>query len=132
MKTVAINLPEELADEVQVLLQKRLEKSRAEATLLEAQLKTLRGMSPGVIHQPRLSQKIAARSARHFNAKRQSKDEVKSIVLNHLANLNGDGIGLTDLLKELGTSYSTTFRSLQDLKREGRAVNTNAKWKLLH
>jgi len=127
MKTVSVDLSEDLVAEVQAILQKRLAAARQEVELIESQIKKLAGKAvaaPRQKHDTPLLEGMAQPAGHRF-----TKAEVKKTLLNHLKSLNGHGIGITDLYTAMGASYSTTFRALRELKDEGVVVNVDAKWK---
>jgi len=128
MKTVSVELPEDLVAEVQEMLQKRLAVARREAELMESQIKKLSG-KPVVAPRPKndtpLFEAVATAAGKRF-----TKAEVERALVAHLKSLNGGGIGITDLYKAMGASYSTTFRVLRDLRDKGVVDNIDSKWKL--
>lgn len=134
MKTITIEVPEELAAEMHELLQQRLRKSMHETLLLEAQLKKFSSSfvqsmkGEAAKREPVVAAETPKLRGLVMPTARQSREAVKKMVLETLKSYPASGMGVSALQKTLGTRYSTTFRALRDLAAEKKVESYEGKW----
>lgn len=138
MKAVNVQLDEAMIPDIAKLLKQRLKKARAEVKAIQIQLRALNRPKPvketaavAVKRPVDEALEAATASSGDVGMVRVSRVDVENQILGRLRELNGSGVGMSKLRRDLGTKHSTTFRALQSLRERNLVVNEDNRWRLL-